>query len=199
MSSSAPGSFISAFGSLQAGQSTADSLQAQAALQRQQAQEALNAGQYDAMKSQMMSSMSIGKSIAAYGASGVTANSGSVLAVLAASASNAELDRLNILHGADIKAANYRNQAAMDEAGASSAIAGSRWAAFGNIMSGLSNAASSTYSGANAKADAQMPSVNDSGGGLAGSEFSDAGAGVGGMDSAGFGEGAGMDSAAALA
>lgn len=188
MSSSAPGSFIQAFGSLAAGQSTASALNAQAALQRQQAQEAIAAGQYDAMRSQLMSSQKIGQSIASYGASGVTGNSGSVLSVLAASASHAELDRLNILHGADIKSANYRNQAALDEAGASSAIAGSRWAALGNVVSGMSNAASSAYSGSSAT---NMAGANGGAGG--GMATGDA------MASAGAGEGAGMESAAAFA
>ena len=55
----------------------------------------------------------IGAARAAYGASGVTLE-GSPIDVLAMSASNAELDRLNILHAGEIKAMGYRDTAQLD-------------------------------------------------------------------------------------
>lgn len=133
---------ISALGSLFGGQSTANSLNAQADLQMQNAQEAESQGKYDAMKSSLVAGQKIGAITAGYGASGVSSNSGSALEVLRASASNAELDRLNILHGADVKAVNYENQASLDRLSASSALNGSIFSAIGNLGLGIANGVS---------------------------------------------------------
>lgn len=133
---SALSGLISGIGAIMAGQSTANSLNAQANLQLQNAQEAEAQGQYNALKSQLASSLKLGTISANYGASGVQATSGSVQDVIASSTSSAELDRLNILHGADVKAINYENQAAMDKVGAQSAITGSYFQAAGSIIGG---------------------------------------------------------------
>jgi hypothetical protein len=141
---------ISAYGAIQAGQSTADSLNAQADIAMKNADEALAQGKYNAARQSAVADNKIGASIAAYGASGVATNYGSAAEVIGAGARNAELDRLNILHGADVKAINYRNQAAMDRYGADSAIKGSYWQALGDISGGLIKNAG--Y-GSNAKTD----------------------------------------------
>lgn len=125
------GAGVSALGSLIGGQNTANSLNAQANLQIENAQEAESQGAFDAMKSQIQSSNKISQNVANYAASGVTSSSGSAMAVLTASASNAELDRLNILHGADVKAISYENQASMERAGAGQAVTGSLFTALG--------------------------------------------------------------------
>lgn len=125
------GSGLQAIGALQQGQSTANSLDAQANLQIQNAAEAEAAGHFNAMRSTLNSNQKIGTITANYGASGVTSASGSVQSVLTASASNAEMDRLNILHGADLQAIQYENQASMERRGAQSAITGSIFSALG--------------------------------------------------------------------
>ena len=127
----AAGAAVSAVGSLMGAQATANSLNAQANLQIQNAQEAEAQGAFDANKSAIQSGDRIGQEVAGYAAAGVTSASGSATAVLMESASNAELDRLNILHGADIKAINYENQASMERAGASSAMVGGIFGALG--------------------------------------------------------------------
>lgn len=124
---------MSAYGALLQGQMTNQSLQAQAGIQTQNAAEAEAQGQFNATEQGLRSSEAIGKEEANFGASGVTATSGSVQNVLAASNAHAELDRLNILHGADIKAINYQNQASMDRYGGQSALLGSYFSAFGSV------------------------------------------------------------------
>lgn len=130
------GKALSAYGAIQQGKMTADSLNRQADNLDAQAQEAHDKANYDAMRSQMFAAQKIGMSKAAFGASGVEANSGSVLDVIQASNQNAELDRLNILHGGDIRAINYMNQASMNRYGAESAKLGSYWSALGQLTGG---------------------------------------------------------------
>lgn len=186
------GAPVNAYGALASGQMTAQTLQAQANLQQQQAQEAQAAGKYNASREMMLANQKIGTSIAAYGAAGVSQNSGSVQNVLANSAANAELDRLNILHGADVKAINYNNQASMDMYGAASAITGSYWNAAGAItggaITGLSNRISSNPAGG-----------SGAGGEGAGLDEGAAGSGAGsGYMSAGAGEGAGVEAGGSM-
>lgn len=142
---------IKAIGSVLAGQSTANSLNAQADLQMQNAQEAERQGAYDASRSMYLAHQKIGDIEAGYGASGVTSNSGSVLDVLGASAANAELDRLNILHGADVKKIQYENQASIARAGAASAITGSYWSALGAGTEAGANIYAAKYGGSKGK------------------------------------------------
>lgn len=133
---------ISTYGALYAGQSQANALNAEADYALQNAQEAESQGHFDAIKEEIMANNKMGAITANYGASGVTSNSGSAQAVLVASTANSELDRLNILHGADVKAVQYENQAAMDKIGAQSALTGSKFQAAGTMISSGMRAAS---------------------------------------------------------
>ncbi len=148
------GGGIQAGGDILKGQMTANSLRAQAEQQRVQAEEATQAGQYNAFRSQLQATQVLGHNEAAYGASGVTSSSTSVNEVLRAGATNAELDRQNIIHGADIKAINYKNEASLEEFGANSALEGSYFAAIGDILGSskgvIANASSSGASGVTA-------------------------------------------------
>lgn len=139
---------LGAAGSIMQGQSTANALDAQSNLQLQNAQEAEEQGQFNATKQQITSGQKIGAITANFGASGVRSDSGSAIDVLSASNMNAELDRQNILHGADVKAINFENQASMDKLGADSAIKGSYWSALGTLGVGGASAWSKAYSGA---------------------------------------------------
>lgn len=130
------GAGLSAYGAIQQGKMTSESLNQQADSLEAQAQESHAKGEYDAMRNQMLAAHRIGTSVAAYGASGVSAGSGSVLDVIQASHQNAELDRLNILHGADIRAINYMNQASMNRYGAESAMQGAHWKVLGALTGG---------------------------------------------------------------
>lgn len=189
---------FNAYGSIMSGQMTADTLNAQAGQQDAMAREAEAAGKYNASRQMMAANQKIGQSVAAYGAAGVTSNSGSVGAVLASSAANAEADRLNILHGADIKAINYNNQASMDRYGAQSAIAGSHWQAFGAITGGAINGLSN-----NTAADPTKTDGGDATAGTTNQAYEGSMEGAGEADSgymaAGAGEGASAGDFAAMA
>jgi hypothetical protein len=134
--SSATGSGLGAVGALYEGQAQSSSLDRAALIQRQNAALDLQSGQANADRMMISANQKIGAATTGYAASGVTADSGSALAVLAASHANAELDKQNILHGAIVRATNYNNQASMDEAGAKSALQGSYMNAVSSLMMG---------------------------------------------------------------
>ncbi len=128
------GGGVSAFGALQQGQDQSAALDRAAKIERQNAALDIETGQANAELSSIQSNKRIGAISAGYGASGVASDSGSVLNVLAASTSNAELDRQNIMHGAKVRAVNYENQATMDDIGAMSAQKGSYMNAFASLL-----------------------------------------------------------------
>jgi len=179
------GTGLSVYGAIQQGQMTSDTLNTQAQNLDAQAKEAESKGQYDAMREQLISGQKIGTSVAAYGASGVAGNSGSALDVIQASHQNAELDRMNILHGADIRAINYENQASMDRYGAQSAKLGSYWQALGAASQGMvksgfgqSAAAPKVQGGEGSGLDMSSADASAAGGGE-GASMGEAGAGAG--------------------
>lgn len=185
---------ITAVGQIEAGKMTAESLNNQANNLDSQAQEAEDKGKYDQMREQMIGDFKVGQSTAAYGAAGVKMDSGSVLDVMQASHQNIELDRLNIAHGADIRALNYKNQAAMNRFGGQSALLGSYWAALGSFtgagISGDAFTKSGSPNGSGASAAESAPDASAQSGGE-GASMGEAGAGAGGE--------AGAADAAALA
>lgn len=130
----AAGGGIAAVGALMQGQSTASTLNQQANIQRNNATQSIIASKLNADRQSIMSSKAIGRISSGYSASGVALNSGSVFAVIGASAANAELDRQNILYGGEIRAVNYENQASIDEKGASNALSGSYFNALASIV-----------------------------------------------------------------
>lgn len=140
---SAAGGALNVVGSISSGQSKAASLEAQAALADENAQVAVQAGDTDAFKQQVLARQRIGAAAAGYGGSGVRSNSGSVLAVLGSSAVNAEVDKQNILRGAQIKAMNYRNQAILDRSSAASAAS----AGYMQALMGVARVGAAFYTG----------------------------------------------------
>ncbi len=127
---------MQAYGALQQGQSTSDSMNNQADLALQNADEAERQGQFDANRYSIISHQKIGEMTAGISASGVDIRSGSAQSLLLMSHANSELDRLNILHQADVKSIMYRNQAALDRYGGQSALQGSYWQAAGDVVGG---------------------------------------------------------------
>lgn len=141
----AAGGLLGAYGAFTQGQETADVLERQASIQRQNAIQSIIASKINADRSSLLATKAIGQEAAGYSAAGVDTNSGSVLAVLGASAANAELDRQNILHGGQIRAMNYTNQANLDDLGADHSIkasyfnaAASLFGAGGKMATGMS-------------------------------------------------------------
>ena len=134
------GGGVSAFGALQAGEDQSAALDRAAKIERNNAALDIQTGEANAELSSIHSNKAISAISAGYGASGIAADSGSVLNVLAASTSNAELDRQNIMHGAKVRAVNYENQATMDDIGANSARQGSYMNAFASLLGAGSKA-----------------------------------------------------------
>ncbi len=165
------GSGTQAVGALIAGQQQSNALDTSAEIQRRNASEAKAAGEFNAHRQELIAGQKIGTTEAAFGASGISTDSGSALDVLMMAHTNAELDRLNILHGADIKAINYQNQASMDELGAKQTLQGSYFNAFSSVVMGGGKAygagagTASQYGGSTAEEGA----ATDVGGGEAAS------------------------------
>ncbi len=134
------GSLTGGAGALMQGQAQANALDRAASIERNNAALDIQTGQTNAAISSMRSNKAIGGIAASYGANGIAGDSGSVLNELAASTSNAELDRQNIMHGAQVRAVNYQNQATMDDIGAQSALKGSYFNAISSVMMGGSKA-----------------------------------------------------------
>lgn len=127
------GGTLGVYGSLLEGKQKSDVLNFQANIQNRNAAEAVAAAKFNANKQNMMATKLLGSEAAGYGASGVTADSGSVLDVIGASAANAEMDHQNILHGGEIRAVNYENQASLDSLGAKNALTASYFNAISSI------------------------------------------------------------------
>lgn len=111
------------------------------------------AGQYNAEKLRMYSDKVEGGTRSDFAASGVAGTSASALEVLRESHMSSELDRQNILYGADVRASNY-------QARASSLRTGAR----NERQMGTFNAFSALFGGG-AKAAAYMPGGGSGGGG----------------------------------
>lgn len=134
------GTVLGMFGSIEEGEATSQSLDSQAKMQRQNAQLAEQKAQADSLRLSVFADRTTGSIKSSYAANGIASNSGTVRAVLQASGQNAELDRLNIIHGGQIRALNYNNQASLDEFGANQALTGSYFDALAKAFSGGSKA-----------------------------------------------------------
>ena len=84
----------------------------------------------------------IGSMTADFGASGVT-GAGSVMDVIQASATVAELDRQNILYKGKLEAMGFLEEAALERARGKQAIIQSRFQAASQVITGIGSAASS--------------------------------------------------------
>lgn len=138
---------FSAFGSLVQGQQTANQLDYNAQVQTNNANLALTAAASNAAKQSVSATRMLGNMSAGYAANGVTQTSGSVMAVMGASAANAELDRQNILYGGQVKAVNYENQASLDKTGATNAINASYFNALSSLVGGGAGMLGNTMGG----------------------------------------------------
>lgn len=132
------GAGVSAYGALAQGKSQSDTLNYNAEVQDNNAKASLLSAKLNADKSSLQSNKIMGQNIASYGASGVTSDSGSVLAVMAASAANAETDKQNILYGGQVRSINYQNQASLDRVASNNVLTGSYFSALGSMVKGAS-------------------------------------------------------------
>lgn len=132
-------------------------------LMEKNAEIAREAGAYNAARQQDSAFKAFGATRADYAASGVTQDSGSVVDILRESYANAELDRLNIIHGAEMDALDYENKASglHEQVDAVRRTSGKRQLAA--LLGGFSQAASnSDFSSGKSKgeSDDESPTLN---------------------------------------
>jgi hypothetical protein len=106
---------VSVVGSLMQASSRSDAAEYNAEVARRNAAMATQQAESDAEEQRRRSIRQIGAMRAGYGASGVVGNEGSPLDVLAQSASDAEMDRLNILYRGRVRASGYEASARLDD------------------------------------------------------------------------------------
>jgi hypothetical protein len=141
----AAGTLISTVATLDSGMKQGDALEREARQQEKNARNAQIAKEYNINRQQKIAAQKFGDIRASYGASGVT-ESGSVLDVLRQSHTSAELDRLNILFGADMESESFNNRAAGARIGAGNARTVGTLSAFGTLFSGFGSASAKTAS-----------------------------------------------------
>jgi hypothetical protein len=151
------GATMKVAGSIQEGNARADQLNQQGAVSDYNAQiaeqNAVIAWQQGTAREAQVRNRArqiLGSQAANLAESGLDSGSGSALAMAKQSATNAELDSLNTLYGADLRARGYKMQAEnekyqgnLSHAGAGSARAMGYWAAAGAVV----NSAASYYGG----------------------------------------------------
>ncbi len=145
------GGLLGGIGAMQSARADAAALEEDAQTQMENAVIARKAGVYDSERLQVATGRKIGEMQAGYAASGIEADSGSVLDTLAFSHTNAEMDRLNILYGSELKARGFERQAASDKSRASAAKSMGYFQAFTSAFSGGYKAYNYSASGKSAK------------------------------------------------
>ena len=113
------GGVFQAIAGLSEADEKSDELTRMAETEERNALVAREAGRYNAERQQRMATKEIGAIRSDYAASGITSDSLSALEVLRERHTNAELDRQNILYGADMKSVNLANKAKMSRVKAS--------------------------------------------------------------------------------
>lgn len=142
----AAGYALQMYGQWRGSQDQAAALEDAARLQLINAGQARAAGAFDAQRQQVVAQQRIGSMEAGYGASGVK-GTGSVMDVIGMSRGFAELDRLNILHGAELRAINFENEASFNRTSA----AGTRGLGFMSAAATGLKGAGDIYGASNTK------------------------------------------------
>jgi len=138
----AVGSIVGIVGTIQEGLAADAAARYNAGIARRKAQLSLDQAAADADASDRESRKTIGSMRADFGASGVT-GTGSVMDVIQASATVAELDRQNILYRGKLKAMGFLEEAALERTRGKQAIRQSRFQAASQTLTAIGSAASS--------------------------------------------------------
>ncbi len=165
------GGMLGAAGALSEAQDKADSLDQEAQIQDKNAAMARQAGKDNAQRQQIVATQKIGGIQADYASSGITSDSGSVLDILRQSHTNAEMDRLEILHGANIKAVNAENRASAARFGASRTRSAGNFNAFSALFGGVAKAGMN-YGGGSDSSNNDYSMDSSSGGSSTGDSYS---------------------------
>lgn len=130
------GSIFSAGGDLMEADDKSKAYQNQADDYSKNAAYTRAAGQYNVMRLNIAAGRKFGAISSDYAASGVSADSGSALDVLAASHTNAEYDRLNILHQSEMRAQVMDERATYDRQESGTVTQMGYFNAFGSLFQG---------------------------------------------------------------
>lgn len=134
------GSLFGAGGALMESSDKASAYEAQANEYSQNAKVERETGAYNVMRQQIAAGKKFGAISTDYAASGVSADSGSAMAVLAGSHVNSEYDRLSILHGSDMRAGIMDERARQDMSAADRSRQMGYFNAFSAIFGGAAKA-----------------------------------------------------------
>jgi hypothetical protein len=135
LSAIAASTAVTAYGQYQAGQAQEKAYQYNAQIQEQNAKVAQDKAAYEAEKQAQRVRRLTATQRAAYAASGVT-QSGSALDLQEDSVIQGEMDRLAVLYGGNVEAANARSEAELSRFQGKAAAHSATTAAFGTILGG---------------------------------------------------------------
>lgn len=137
------GAVISAVGAMRQGEAANNAAQFNATVNLQNAQIARQNAQDEAAQADRESYLRLGAIRAAAGASGGAAGEGSVLDILADSASQSELEKQQIIYRGELQARGYQNTATLDTYSGEQAKSSGYLKAGAELLSGGANAAKS--------------------------------------------------------
>ena len=137
MASMAVATAVTAYGQYQAGKAQEAAYEYNAKVQEQNAKVAQDKAAYEAERQAQRIRRLNATQRAAYAASGVQL-SGTALDLMEDSTTQGEMDRLAILYGGDVEAANMRSEATLSRFQGKSAAAAGTSAAFGTLLGGAS-------------------------------------------------------------
>lgn len=129
---------VTAYGQYQAGQAQKQAYEYNAKIQEQNAKVAQDKAAYEADKQAQRVRRLNATQRAAYAASGVT-QSGTALDLQEDSLIQGEMDRLAVLYGGDVEAANFRSEAELSKFQGKAAGKSATTAAFGTLLGGAAN------------------------------------------------------------
>lgn len=134
------GTLVSAYGAVRAGQAQAAASKFNAQVATQNAQVAQQQADAEAQEKRREKLRRLGSMQAAYGAAGVTSDSGSVLDVLGDSIRQGTLDELTAKYNGQLRAAGYTNTASLDNFQGSNALTSGYLDAAGTMLNGSAKA-----------------------------------------------------------
>ena len=149
---------VSAYGSYQQGKRAKEAADANAALERQNAEAARRKAEYDAERSALEWKQLMGRQKALYAKAGVDITSGSPLLTLAFESEQAEKDRQAILYSGRTAEASANARASLYEKTGNDAYKSSYIAAGGTFLSGVAKAYDTSYFGSSSSSSSSSSS-----------------------------------------
>ncbi len=141
------GGMLSGVGQIRDSKEKSASLENEANIAEMNARQAREVGQYNARRQELETNQRIGAIEADVGASGISSDSGNVLDILRQTAVNSELDRQNILRGAELSARSAEYRATQARYGAKQVKGATRLNVMATMLGSAATAASRSGGG----------------------------------------------------